>query len=140
MKTVTAKEMAQLLNGREYGDEMTTDMERLAKDSGLLIVFGYSDDNMEFRGILSDEVGCYDGRAYLFDAEGVLPNWDDIEDEKTAEDYFRRKKQAKSIEAIWDQDGYSWTYKTDVPHETFDILEDGEKYCRGIVIHKDDLA
>jgi hypothetical protein len=43
------------------------------------------------------------------------------------------KGLCKTIEAIWGKDGYSWTYKTDIPHATFDIFEDGEKFCRGIV-------
>ena len=41
---MTAKELAELLNGREYGNEITSDEEKLAKESGLVVVFGYSDD------------------------------------------------------------------------------------------------
>lgn len=50
--------------------------------------------------------------------------------------YYRElKARAAIVEAVWDNDGYSWTYKTDIPHETFEVLEDGEKYCRGIVFY-----
>lgn len=50
-----------MLNGREYGDEITREEEAMAKAHGLVVVFGYSDDNMEFCGAITDEVGCYDG-------------------------------------------------------------------------------
>ena len=49
--------------------------------------------------------------------------------------YFAKiAKAAASIEAIWCAKGEpSWTYKTNIPHSTFLILEDGEPSCRGIV-------
>jgi hypothetical protein len=42
----------------------------------------------------------------------------------------------KYIDAVWCEGEYSWTYKTNIPHATFDIWEDGEKYCKGIVFVK----
>lgn len=48
-------------------------------------------------------------------------------------------KGAAKITAIWDNYGYSWTYKTTIPHETFEIMEGEQKYCRGIVFSTDDL-
>ena len=33
----------------------------------------------------------------------------------------------------------TWCYKTDIPHETFMIYDDGEPYCRGIVFSIEDL-
>ncbi len=40
------------------------------------------------------------------------------------------------INIIWhdEEGGPCWTYETDIPHATFDIMEDGEKYCRGTVL------
>lgn len=58
---MTAAELAALLNGREYRKEMSRDEEQVAKAAGLVVVFGASDDLMELRGAISDEVGCYDG-------------------------------------------------------------------------------
>jgi len=34
---------------------------------------------------------------------------------------------------------YFWTIDTNIPHETFDILADGEKYCKGIVFSLNDI-
>jgi len=47
----------------------------------------------------------------------------------------------RAVDALWaKEDGYSWTYRTDIPHATFEIVEDGEPYCRGIVIDVADLG
>ena len=45
------------------------------------------------------------------------------------------------ITAVWcdPESGASWSYKTDIPHETFNIYEDGELFCIGIVFSIDDL-
>ena len=49
---MTSKELAELLNGREYGEETTPEIIKLAKDNGLVIVYGYSDDNTELEGAI----------------------------------------------------------------------------------------
>ncbi|WP_423004206.1 hypothetical protein [Undibacterium sp. JH2W] len=97
---------------------------------------------MEIYGVQREEIGAYDGTTFLIDAKGVLQQRDeiDLDDDEAAEDYFSRKGNAKSIEAVFaDDSGYTWSYTTDIPHACFDILEDGENYCRGIVIDTADL-
>ncbi len=108
---MTIFDFAEGLNGREYGNEITPFEERRAKELGFVVVFGYSDDNAEFRGAYDEEIGCYDGGRVYEDAN-------------------------KYIDAVWCEGEYSWTYKTNIPHATFDIYEDGEKYCKGIVFQK----
>lgn len=129
---MTAKELAALLNGREYGAEITREEEAKAAESGLVTVFGASDDLCEFRGAYDWETGCWEGGTIFLDENGIAEIGCECENEACK---LRQKYLAscKTIEAVWDSEGYSWTYKTDIPHETFDILEDGEKYCRGIV-------
>lgn len=130
------KEFADLLNGREYCQEMTKEECLLAKQKGIVVVFGASDDLMEFRGAIHDEVGCYDGGFAYLTPHGLLEN--DCDDHECP--YFEKiKAKASTIEAIWDEEGYSWIYKTQIPHETFEIMEDGEKYCRGIVFALSDV-
>jgi hypothetical protein len=122
-------EFAKLLNGRERGNELTREEEKQAKELGYVIVFGASDDLAEFRGAIEDETDCYDGETIHMDKNGVFEDCDS--DCKYA---LAAKGLCKVIEAIWCDDGvYAWTYKTDIPHAIFDIMEDGEKYCRGIV-------
>ena len=137
-----AKELAAKLNGREYWHEITDEEVRQAKEAGLVVVFGASDDLIEFRGAIRDEGDCYDGGTVLIDTKGVLPSWDEAsESEESAQEYFERKAKARTITALWAKvPGYTWTYKTDIPHETFEIVEDGEPYCRGIVFNIGDIS
>lgn len=134
---MNAQELAATLNGREYREEITSAEEQEAKDSGLVVVFGASDDLMEFRGATNDEYGVYEGGEAHFTSAGLLVNDCDNED---CPHFEKLKKTAVTIEAKWDADGYSWTYETTIPHATFDVLEDGEKYCRGIVFALSDVA
>lgn len=124
-----ARELAEKLNGRAYGDSFDDVLEE-AQQSGLVIVTGASDDLMEFDGAIRDEGGCFDGGRVYFDKDGV-----DQEGEK----------RANWIDARWcdgmNRDGLpaDWTYETEIPCERFDILEDGEVYCVGLVFSIEDL-
>lgn len=126
--------LAGLLTGREYLSEMFKEEEQQAKAAGLIVIFGASDDLMEFRGFVDDERDA--PTIVLIDAKGLLPFREDIEhDDEALQDYFARAPQVRAVDALWaKEDGYSWTYRTDVPHATFEIVEGGEPYCRGIVI------
>ena len=43
--------------------------------------------------------------------------------------------------AVWhDKCGPFWTFETDIPHETFTIMEDGAPWCIGIVFSVADLG
>jgi hypothetical protein len=108
---MTIYEFAEGLNGRQYGKELYPFEEQRAKALGFVVVFGYSDDNTEFRGAYDEEVGCFDGGRVYEDGE-------------------------KYIDAVWCEGEYSWTYRTNIPHATFDIYEGSETYCRGIVFEK----
>lgn len=130
------KEFAQQLNGREYDYSMFTEKEiETAKENGWVIVSGDFDDLMVFDGAMRDEGGCHDGGKVYFSKDRVYNG----EDDKSA--------FPNCIEALWcdmeskDEDGnaITWTYKTDIPHETFMVYEDDEPYCRGIVFSVNDL-
>lgn len=127
---MTIKEVAELFNGRQYGREGTqADFDGLG-ELGFVVVFGASDDLCELRGAINDEADCYNGGTIYLDADGVFYADCENEDCKLLQ---RHLKTCKTIEAVWCDGDYPWTYKTDIPHECFDIYEDGEKYCRGIV-------
>ncbi len=130
------KEFAKSISGKEYGyPQFTKEEIETAKENGFVIVYGASDDLMEFEGAIRDEGGCFDGGEVFFNREGIL-----------YEIGGSREWKPNIIKAIWcdgekDKDGkeITWTYKTDIPHETFMIYEDREPYCRGIVFSIDDL-
>ncbi len=133
---MTRDELAERLTGSEYPFDPPADLQRLAKDAGLVIVFGASDDLMEFRGAIYDEIGAREGTVAYLNSAGLLTS--ECEDDNCP--YFkRRKEQAATIKAIWDAEGYSWIYETAIPHATFEVVEDGEKYCRGIVFALGDV-
>jgi hypothetical protein len=140
---MTKEELAARLQGTQYpfSRNAPKGIFAEAKAAGLLIVYGASDDLMEFDGAFRDELGCYEGGTALIDAEGLLDRSqvDDDDDEAICA-FVLRKRAARSIEAIWNQDGYSWIYQTDIPHATFEVMEDDETYCRGLVIAMQDLT
>ncbi len=134
---MTKEELAQQLDGCEYTNEMTPAQERIAKENGLVVVFGASDDLMEFRGAIYDEVGCYDGGEAMVNTEGLCGQWEqlDHDDIDAMRKFFKTEGTGVKIEALWaKEDPFSWTFKTAIPHATFIIHEGGEDdYCRGIV-------
>jgi hypothetical protein len=142
IKNIMTKEMlAAQLNGREIGNETETADEMSAKDNNLVIVYGYSDDNIEFRGAIYDEIGSYGGGDFEFTKSGVFRDEDDDEVLKKYGTIILFNK----IKAVWcpkDSQGNvyaSWAYETEIPHATFDIMEDGELFSRGIVFSLNDL-
>ena len=58
---MTAKELAARLSDRKVGNEITDIEAQQAADAGLVVVYGYSDDNMELRGAMDEEIGAYEG-------------------------------------------------------------------------------
>lgn len=137
---LTKESLAAALNGGRYPFELTKDQIKQAKAAGLIIIYGHSDDLMEFAGAIDDEIGVEDGGTAYLDRNGVLDRSQCESDEEIA-DYTIRKRKSRSIEALWCEEGdYSWTYRTEIPHSTFEIAdEDGFPYCRGIVIDIADL-
>ena len=135
---MTRDELAAILTGREYRKEITKDEAHAAAEVGLVVVYGASDDLMEFDGAISEELGAYDGTTAYLNADGLLNN--ECADEDCP--YFEKQREkAATIKALWcAEDGYSWTFETDIPHATFEIVEDGEPYCRGIVFALADVA
>ncbi|RKI24682.1 hypothetical protein D7V82_14580 [bacterium 1xD8-6] len=128
------KEFAKSISGKKYGyPQFTKEEIETAKENGFVIVYGASDDLMEFDGAIREEIGCYGGGAAWVKGERVS-------DAPIA-------VGEKTIKAIWcggekDADGQeiTWAYETGIPHETFMVYEDGEPYCRGIVFSINDVA
>ena len=145
---MTPKELADALNGIEYSAAMRlhgSDLIKLAKNAGLVVAYGFSDDLLEFDGAIYDEAGAPD--TVLIDTEGLLPSFEAAsEDEEACRRYFERKLNAREIEAIWrdspsdEMDDPPWILKTDIPHESFMIVEEGEPFSRGIVFSLSSLT
>lgn len=138
----TPESLAAVLTGREYPFHISKQEAEQAKAAGLVVVYGASDDLMEFEGAIYDELGAWDGTTAYLTSAGLLGKNECDNDECP---YFKQaKKQAKKsaqvIKALWCKEGeYSWTFKTEIPHSTFEVVEDGEPYCRGIVFRLEDV-
>lgn len=126
-RTMTAKQFAERLDGREYLNEITPEEEKEAEANGLVVVYGYSDDNVELAGAISDEIGAWEGVVFHVDKDGGY--------------YIEDSDAPDRIRAVWCAPGSdaAWTFETEIPHEMFNIYEDGELFCVGIVFRMEDL-
>lgn len=130
---ITKEELARKLDGCEVGSEISQVDERDAKESGLVVVFGYSDDNVEFRGAIHDEIGCYEGTTVLLHKGGALDS--DHECDCTYCAFKSIKGKCIELRAAWcAEPEYSWTYDIGIPHSSFDVMEGDKKFCRGIIV------
>ena len=136
---MTKEQFAAILNGREYGKELHPTERDFAKECGLVVVYGYSDDNMEFVGAIDDEVGCWKGGIFYLDEAGLWGN----ECENEACPYAKKEQgKCKTIRAVWHEKKGEpcWTYETEIPHAKFNIYENGDLFCVGIVFEMVALA
>jgi hypothetical protein len=134
---MTKEQLAAMLDGRQYGDEITLEEIRTAGNNRLVVVSGTSDDMMDFAGFINDEIRCFGGGiAYLADSGFWESRCDDDECPYAQEE----QEQCFKIRAIWHEEGDPcWTYETDIPHATFNIYEGKELYCAGIVFSAHDI-
>jgi len=134
---MTKDDLAKMLDGREVGNEIDQEIKEAMNGTDLVVVFGASDDLMDFRGAIDDEVGCYNGGKAYIEKTGLLQNECDEDDCP----YFKElKSMADTIEALWCAEPCAtWTYRTDIPHSTFNIMEDEDCFCKGIVFDLSDI-
>ena len=129
-------ELAKVLNGREYGNEIDRELEQAAKESELVVVFGASDDLMEFRGWVNEELDAYNGTTAFFGRDGLIERQCN---DKNCPYEEKRRKEGFTVEAVWGREYASWEFETDIDHSTFKVMEDGEVFCVGIVFGKEDV-
>ena len=165
-KVETIHDLAKLLNGNEYCSELDNDVidnvEEFCAERNWLIVYPYSDDNVELRGAYYDEFGALDGTTLRFVKAGDF--YMDIDDEecyhKASKNIFvpandeEIREISKSIKesindwknyngliikALWEPEelpDYVWAYHAlgNVDYVEFNILSDGEPWARCMII------
>jgi hypothetical protein len=142
---MTKEELAAHLDGRMYPHRFAPTVIAEATASRLVVITGASDDIMSFEGAIDDELGACDGTTARITPAGLLPDWDSVDrDDKAAvKSYFEMERAGVvEVHAVWspkDEPTLSWRFATDLPHATFELLEDDEVYCRGIVISMADV-
>lgn len=140
---MTKEEFAKIMMDCTYGDEINRDLEKIAKENDLVVIFGASDDLTEFRGAISDEAGVYNVKTHEF-----------IKTKRGYEIYNIRFDAAELIDsgwtplkivftvtAEWCPQGFegSWRIKSSLPYASFNVMENDELYCEGIVIDLKDI-
>lgn len=133
------KEFAKMLDGRSIGDEVSKELRKIAEDNDFIIIHGASDDLAVIDGRINDEVGSlYNGGEIAF-VDGYLFSKECGDDECPHDS--RIWDCAIKVEADWcAPDKPCWSYSTSIPHEKFNIIEDGEVWCEGIVFRKEHIA
>lgn len=136
------QEVAAALDGVQYRDEDSRYDRNELRDAGIVVAFGASDDLMEFRGAVYDEVGAYDGGSAKFTSDGLVeaPECDCEAAEKL---HAMQSEGAVEVRAIWcpdDGTGASWKFETNAPHATFKVMEEDDLYCIGVVFSLGDLG
>lgn len=152
---MTKYQLAEQINGCGYREEDEHFDASTARKSGLVAIFGASDDLLEFRGAIHEELGAWNGtNAYIFKKKGewAALNENDFEEYKEKlEDvgmlggfkYWQIKAEWSPVIKEEGKDNIvaSWLITGDTPEQVhFDVMEDGELYCRGIVIDLNELA
>ena len=129
--------IAEMLNGLQYPNEPGEEIIELAKANNIVIVLGSSDDLMEFRGVIHDEVDAWEGTTAFISKNGIFE-----ECECECKYSISEKNKCSKVDAIWDDKDRdcSWSYDTDIPHAEFKMMEGNEVYCYGIVFSLNDLV
>jgi len=121
---MTKEQLAATLNGRQYGSEISPEEEEQAKRDGLVVVFGESNDIVKFAGAIQDKGYCNKCRttSYVCCYDSTVGG--------RCKTCAYSERDCVTIKTTLRG---SWSYKTDIPHETFNIHKNGELYCVGIV-------
>lgn len=160
-KIETIDDVAKLLDGNQYGDELRNEsdinIEELCRKNKWVIVFGYSDDNVELRGAIDDELGAWNGTIlklvnkgdfYLEDCDeygeddatyrkATYSMFVDISENELNDIKETNYKNICIIEALWspeDSDA-SWQFNCKgANYARFNIMEEEELYAECLVI------
>ena len=125
-KGITVKEFAAMLHGRDRQPNMTPDEVLLARECGFVVVYGESDDLVEFEGAIRAE--GYTNPFIKDRPAGVLvlsENGRLLDDESAIyAEYIRINRNVIHV-FYCSRDGLNWVFETDIPHETFLTYDGG---------------
>lgn len=144
---MTKEELAELLNGRDIDNVLLPLEKKQAVKDGLIVVYGQSDDTMQFDGLITDEVGGYHhALGIIVQKKGAKLDIISEESIEEMEDWCEENQidfNIPQVEVLGEYcppgfDGY-WKISTTIPHATFSIMEENEVQCLGLVLHQDDV-
>jgi hypothetical protein len=125
---ITAIQAAQFMNGRQYREETTRDFVEKLKLSGLVAVYGASDDLVEFEGAICDEFGV--GQEIILVDGKVLTSA--CEDENCP--YFKKLSKSATSRVFGDWTDAGFVASTTIPNSVkFTIMEVHDIYGTGLI-------
>ena len=141
------EEIVDILNGTSDSDnefeDKVEEIQNIAQAAGIVIVYGRSDDLIEFRGAICDELGAWKGGIYLIKRNDTNASVERLDNTELYS--LSLEEQQNCIFAS----GLRWRYKTDIPHKEFTIYYDKPDeeslfsedniYCVGIVFYLKDV-
>jgi hypothetical protein len=129
---ITLKEFAAMLHGRDCQPNLTPDERLLAEQKGFVVVYGDSDDRVEFEGAISAEE--YTNPLVKDRPAGVLALSEDgkllDEDSDLYSEYIRENRNVINV-FYCSKDRLNWVFESEIPHETFLTYDGGynEEYA-----------
>ena len=143
----TIDDLAKLLNGNSNGDELDNpyniNVEEICRKNKWIILFPYSDDCLEVRGYIDDELGAWNDTNYKLVKKGDFYP-DENEDNtyhKAEKDMIYATEEDPNIHMMWDSDEHPYTWWIDTNYTDsayFDIIdeddEDDETWARCCII------
>lgn len=126
----TVENFAEEITGREYPFRVVSEFSDKAKKLGLVIAYGMSDNLLELRGAVVDEIGAFGGTVVNLDPLGLVVNRCDEGDRCP-----NWRRSGVPLILIWhdEEESYNWTIETEIPHAKFVIFVDGIGLSQGIV-------
>jgi len=125
-ENITLKKFAAMLNGRDCQPNLTANELLLAKQKGFVVVYGDSDDRVEFEGAIRAEghtnplVKDRPAGTLVLSKDGDLLD----EDSKLYAEYIRENRNVINVFYCC-KDGLNWVFESDIPHETFLTYDGG---------------
>jgi len=125
-ENITLKEFATMLHGRDRQPSLSQNELLLAKKRGFVVVYGDSDDRVEFEGAIREEghtnpllKNCPAGVLALSEDGELLDDESDL--------YAKYIKENRNIITVYycNKNGLNWVFETDIPHETFLTYDGG---------------
>ena len=136
---MTAKELAEQLDGKVRGNETSLSDCIIAAKSGLVVVYCTMDDLLEIEGAIYNEIDLYNGCTCLICNGEVFGDEPEECHNDECQYYGAYRNSVKSVTAVYHEGEYPrWTVETNIPHETFRIEENGEPFSIGIVFDIED--
>ena len=126
------KEYADIFNWMGIEDKIQDSVERQCAEKWFVIVTGHHD--ISFKWAINARAKW--SKAYITKEWNLFKYCDDY----YCPHSFTVLKDSHKIEAVfikWSK--YCFEYKTDIPHETFNVYNDWELYCNWIIFDKNAL-